>query len=108
MCRDYPREITEARNKLWPHYRAAREASSKNKVSIRFPARLVVNGVTTHDLFPDWFTVMNGNRTQQSDNENNGHFNGQSMNGNSNQTGSATSGPPNGAQPSLISGVGVH
>ena len=28
VCRDYPKEITEARNKLWPHYRKARENPS--------------------------------------------------------------------------------
>lgn len=45
VCRDYPNEISEARNKLWPHYRKARENPSA-KVSIRYPARLVVDGVT--------------------------------------------------------------
>ena len=63
VCRDYPKEITEARNKIWPHYRKARE-NSANKVSIRYPARLIVNGVTTHDMFPDWFNVLNGSRVQ--------------------------------------------
>ena len=50
VCRDYPKEITEARNKIWPHYRKARE-NSANKASIRYPARLIVNGVTTHEMF---------------------------------------------------------
>ena len=63
VCRDYPKEITEARNKLWPHYKKARENPSA-KVSIRYPARLVVDGVTTHDIFPDWFQVLNGRRVQ--------------------------------------------
>lgn len=57
VCRDYPHEISEARKQLWPHYRAAREDRSA-KVSIRYPARLVVNGIITHDIFPDWFTVL--------------------------------------------------
>ena len=57
-------EITETRNKLWLHYRAARETLS-NKVSIMYPARFIVNGETTHD----WFTVMKRNRTQMPDNE---------------------------------------
>ena len=63
VCRDYPTEITEARNKLWPHYRKARENPS-SKVSIRYPARLVIDGVTTHDMFPDWFRVLKGSRAQ--------------------------------------------
>ncbi|MEW8547543.1 MAG: hypothetical protein AB2693_28890 [Candidatus Thiodiazotropha sp.] len=61
VCRDYPHEISEARKQLWPHYRAAREDRSA-KVSIRYPARLIVNGITTHDIFPDWFTILKGSR----------------------------------------------
>lgn len=61
MCRDYPHEISEARKQLWPHYRSARDIPS-TKASIRYPARLVVNGVATHDMFPDWFTILKGSR----------------------------------------------
>ena len=57
--RDYPHEIAAARKSLWNLYKQAR-ASGNNRVSIQYPARLVVNGVTTHDCFPDWDHVMKG------------------------------------------------
>ena len=81
VCRDYPREITEARNTLWPHYRKARETAS-NKVSIKYPARLIVNGHTTHDMFPDWFNVMKRNRVQQPGNSSENTQSSDNHNGN--------------------------
>ena len=66
VTRDYPKEISDARNALWPQYRKARENPS-SKVSIRFPARLVVDGVTIQDMFPDWYKVMNGSRVHNSE-----------------------------------------
>ena len=43
--RDYPHEIAQARKSLWGMYKDAR-AIYRNRVSIQYPARLVVNGYT--------------------------------------------------------------
>ena len=55
--RDYPSEIVEARRALYPMYK-----DYYNKVSIQYPAKLVVNGEVKHDMFPDWSTIMSGYR----------------------------------------------
>ena len=36
---------------------------AKNKVSIGFPAKLVVNGKVVRDEFPGWKQVLGSNRT---------------------------------------------
>lgn len=61
ISRDYPQEITRARQKLWPQYKAARE-NPLNRVTIGYPAKLIVNGVVICDLFPEWNSVNNGSR----------------------------------------------
>ena len=107
VCRDYPKEITEARNKLWPHYRKARENPSA-KVSIRYPARLVINGATTHDMFPDWFRVLNGNRVQTSSETNQrnvGQHNGPNNQQLSGQQGQQSMGPTRAE--TLLSNTGI-
>ena len=60
--RDYPVEIVEARKALFPLYKEYRDQNKYNKVSIQYPAKLLVNGVIKHDLFPDWSETMSGLR----------------------------------------------
>ena len=67
VTHDFPKEISDARNTLWPEYRKAHENPSSNHVSIRFHARLVVDGVTIQDMFPGWYKVMNGSRVHNSE-----------------------------------------
>ena len=59
--RDYPLEITNARKILWPHFKEARNIPY-NRVTIGYPAKLIVNGVVTRDLFPDWDNILRGSR----------------------------------------------
>ena len=59
--RDYPLEITNARKMLWPHFKEARSIPY-NRVTIGYPAKLIVNGVVTQDLFPDWDNILRGSR----------------------------------------------
>ena len=71
ISRDYPQEITHARQKLWPQYKAARE-NPLNRVTIGYPAKLIVNGVVVCDLFPEWNSVNKGSRIsliKQGDNQ---------------------------------------
>lgn len=62
--RDYPREVTEARRRLWPRFKAAKaeHRQSGGTVQIQFPAKLVVNGTVVCDEFPKWGEVMRGSR----------------------------------------------
>ena len=63
VSRDYPQEISSARKSLWGQFKEARSID-KNRVLIKYPARLVVNGNTVRDCFPDWDEVMQQKRIQ--------------------------------------------
>ena len=60
--KDFPKEITEARSKLWPFYKAERQRNPRGSVYIGFYAKLVVGKRVVEDLFPDWYTVLRGSR----------------------------------------------
>ena len=60
--KDYPREIYEARKRLWPLLKEKRREHPKTDVFIRYPAKLMVDKVVIRDEFPDWFAVLNGKR----------------------------------------------
>ena len=53
-----------ARQRLMQRYRTEKQNGSK--VSIEYPARLVVNGRTAADEFPDWYQTLNYDRFQLS------------------------------------------
>lgn len=59
--RDYPREIVDARRRLWPKFKEAK-AKGGLRVSIQFPAKLVINNSVVQDEFPDWYRVINSHR----------------------------------------------
>ena len=42
--RDFTKEIIDARSKLWPLYKKAKENNPNSKVFIGYPAKLIVNG----------------------------------------------------------------
>ena len=60
--RDYPAEIVEARNALYPMYREFRDQNRYNKVPIQYPVKLKMNGAVKHDMFPNWSEIMSGYR----------------------------------------------
>jgi hypothetical protein len=62
ISRDYPREIREARQELWPDFKNARDKYGKENVKLKFPAALVINGKTVKNLFPDWYEILRGSR----------------------------------------------
>ena len=62
ISRDYPVEISEARQELWPDFKVAREKYGPRRVSIKYSASLVINGDTVKDMFPDWHQLLNGSR----------------------------------------------
>lgn len=58
--RDYPKEITAARQRLWPRFKELK--SQNKKVSLQYPARLVLNGRVIEDALPDWYEVLKADR----------------------------------------------
>ena len=74
ISRDYPSEISKARQSLWKQYKTTREANPRKKVTLEFPARIYVDGVVVADAFPDWYPILQGSRiscppqTRSSDN----------------------------------------
>ena len=74
--RDYPMEIAEARQRLWPMLKAESTKHPTGRVTIAYPAKLVRNRRVIHDEFPDWHEVLRVSRSagfdsdsDQSDNE---------------------------------------
>ena len=62
ISRDYPLEITRARKTLWPDFKCANTQNPSAKVSIGYPAKIIVNGVVMLDLFPEWDNIIYGSR----------------------------------------------
>lgn len=60
--RDFPKEIVNARKSLWPEYKKLRGLNPDSKVSIVYPAKLVVDGRVVADVFPYWNSIIQGNR----------------------------------------------
>ena len=62
ISRDHPPEIiARARQRLWRQFKAARE-NPYNRVSIGYPAKLIVNGTVVNDMSPDWDLIVKGSR----------------------------------------------
>ena len=61
--RDFPKEIVNARRRLWSEYKRLRSANPDCKTNIVYPANLVSNGHTVADEFPDWSLIMQASRT---------------------------------------------
>ena len=56
VSRDYPQEISSARKSLWGQFKEARSID-RNRVQIKYPARLVVNGNTVRDCSSSFFCI---------------------------------------------------
>ena len=61
--RDFPKEISDARKKLWRVFRECKEKYPPSaNVQLLYPAKLVCNGAIIKDEFPDWFAILGGDR----------------------------------------------
>ena len=60
---DLPKEINEARKKLWDELRSIKRADPRAKFQILYPAKLIVDGKLVRDEFPDWGAVLHKSRT---------------------------------------------
>lgn len=59
---DFPREIQEARSRLWPLYKQYRNINKTSKVKIVYPAKLIVDGRLVRDEMPEWDICMRNTR----------------------------------------------
>ena len=60
---DLPKEINEARKKLWAELKCIRNTKPRVKFQILYPAKLIVEGKLVRDEFPDWGNVLHRSRT---------------------------------------------
>ncbi|XP_060561123.1 putative uncharacterized protein DDB_G0267716 [Ruditapes philippinarum] len=60
--RDYPHEIVEARKELYSTTEAREARSRREKIVIKYPAKLYINNKLVHDMFPEWFEVLQESR----------------------------------------------
>ena len=68
VSRDYPKELVSARQRLIPQFKRERQ-NRNNKVSIVYPAKLVVNGRVIADELPDWYSVLGQDRLKLANGE---------------------------------------
>ncbi|KAL4239463.1 hypothetical protein ACF0H5_000278 [Mactra antiquata] len=59
---DYPKEIQEARSRLWPQYKSLKQDEPRSKVQIVYPAKLIHNGALIRDGLPEWNRYVGANR----------------------------------------------
>ena len=59
---DLPKEINDARKKLWDELKYIKSRQPNAKAQIVYPAKLIVNGKVVMDEFPDWNEAMRGSR----------------------------------------------
>ena len=59
---DLPKEINEARKKLWEEVKTIKTRQPNAKYQIVYPAKLLVEGKVIRDEFPDWHSAMKGSR----------------------------------------------
>lgn len=58
LDRDLPKEISEARKRLWPTFKYMKSDNPRAKVKILYPAKLVCDKTVIQDEFPDWYSVL--------------------------------------------------
>ena len=59
---DLPKEINEARKRLWQEVKTIKARRPSAKYQIIYPAKLLVEGKVVRDEFPDWNDAMKGSR----------------------------------------------
>ena len=63
VCYDLPKEINEARKKLWSELKSIRSTKPRVRFQILYPAKLIVEGKLVRDEFPDWGDTLYRSRT---------------------------------------------
>lgn len=60
--RDLPKEIVDARKRLWGVYKDTKKDNPNSTVRIVYPAKLMCGGRVIRDEFPDWHSILNKSR----------------------------------------------
>ena len=60
--RDIPKELVEARKRLWARLKAEKAKNSNAKLVIAYPAKLIMDKKVIQDSIPDWHAIMNQSR----------------------------------------------
>ena len=56
--RDFPKEIVQARSRLWDRFKREKTNNPGKSVKMVFPAKLLVGGKVVQDEFPDWNKIL--------------------------------------------------
>ena len=59
---DLPKEINDARKKLWDELKSIKSRQPRVKAQIVYPTKLIVDGKVVMDEFPDWNVAMRSSR----------------------------------------------
>jgi hypothetical protein len=59
---DLPREIQQARSRLWPRFKKCKQENPRSKVTIVYPAKLIMDHRLIHDEMPEWGRYMRNDR----------------------------------------------
>ena len=65
---DFPKEIQEARSRLWPMFKQIRRDAPDARVVLAYPAKIIKNGQIVRDELPNWQKYISANRISQSEN----------------------------------------
>ncbi|MEW8547683.1 MAG: hypothetical protein AB2693_29600 [Candidatus Thiodiazotropha sp.] len=65
VSKDFPSEISKARQSLWSQFKTVRANNPNRKVTLGYPAKISVDNETIIDLFPDWFQILQGSRVSR-------------------------------------------
>ena len=62
VSRDYPQELIKARRPLRAEMNDLKKQFPNAKISIQYPAKLIVDGRVHKDMFPRWREIMKRDR----------------------------------------------
>ena len=65
VSKDYPSEISKARQSLWNQFKTVRANNPNRRVTVGYPANISIDNETIIDLFPDWFQILQGSRVSR-------------------------------------------
>ncbi|MEW8546032.1 MAG: hypothetical protein AB2693_21120, partial [Candidatus Thiodiazotropha sp.] len=77
VSKDYPSEISKARQSLWNQFKTVRANNPNRRVTLGYPAKISIDNETIVDLFPDWFQILQGSRVSRAQST---QSNGQNIN----------------------------
>ncbi|KAH3794780.1 hypothetical protein DPMN_148318 [Dreissena polymorpha] len=64
---DFPREIQEARGRLWPKFKELKNRDPRSRVQLIYPAKLIQDGNLIQDELSEWSQFIGANRLAKLD-----------------------------------------